>query len=121
MINLFYRSAHSRLKYDRLINTPVPDTVETFLTAAGRDVSVFQVLIMLVLINAAVQMHTRAQTHAPSNVTGAAQCSDVTDVVVVIDRLVRHRSLGEIPLTDGLKLMKQANKPAASVLLHHVL
>lgn len=65
--------------------------------------------------------HARAQTHAHSNVTKAAQCSDVTDVVVVIDCLLRHQSLGEIPLTDGLKLMNQANKPAASVLLHTVL
>lgn len=113
-----HRSAKSRLKYDLLI------TVETFLTAAGRDVYVFQALIMVLLINAAVQIHPRTQTHAHWNETLAPRrfCgSDVTDVVAVLDCLQRDQSLGEIPLTDGLKLMNQANKPAASVLLHNVL
>lgn len=49
-------------------------------------------------------MHANARTHARSNETEAARrfrgC-DVTDVVVVIDCLLRRQSLGEIPLTDG--------------------
>lgn len=51
-----------------------------------------------------MQKYARKRTHARSNETEAARrfrgC-DVSDVVVVIDCLLRRQSLGEIPLTDG--------------------
>lgn len=89
----------SGLKHDWLIKPSLPDTADISWTASF--VNALQVFIILVLINAAVQKHAQRLKRA----------SDVTDYVEVLIVVGR---ISEIPLTDGMKLMNQANKPAAS-------
>lgn len=122
MINISYRPAHSRLKYDRLINTRI---LYKHSWLFWKTVYVSQVLIMLVLINATVQkQYTYTNTRTLKRDWSGA----------TLPRLWRHwRCRGywlsfeaSDPRRDSSvrwseKLMNQANKPAASVLLHNVL